>query len=324
MQVPDSRATLRPLGVGEVLDRAVNVCVTNFLPLATIYIVYAIPIGILGYFSSQGLAQMLQAVTDAARASHGQPTFESINAALLTTHTNPPVTFLLLVFSLLVSPLPAAALIEATTAFYLKRASSFGQAYRVALDRYFPMLGVSLLYLFGGAIAYFIVAFVLVFLVIGLVLLTSAAKVIGIALSILLGTVFGLAAIACLIVIILAWQISYFTCVVERANSVRAFNASLQRTFTGIGLKRSLLIGLIFLAISLIITLVTALGEGVIVSLVHSTVLATIYETLVRIVTAAFTTAFIAIFYLDLRVREEGLDLQLQAQELGAAVVAPG
>jgi hypothetical protein len=112
--------------------------------------------------------------------------------------------------------------------------------------------------------------------------------------------------------------------VVERANFTSAFATSLKRTFTGIGLKRSLLIGLIFLAISLIISLVTALGEGVIVALVHSTVLATIYQTLVRIATAAFTTAFIGIFYLDLRVREEGLDLQLQAQQLGSAVVAPG
>ncbi len=323
MQAPDSRATLRPLGVGEVLDRAVNLCVTYFLPLATIYVVYAIPVGILGYFSSQGLAHVFQAFTDASQAAHGHPTFEQINAALVGAQSNSPLAFLLIGFSLLASPLPAAALIDATTAYYLKRTSSFAQAYRVALDRYFPMLGVSLLYLLGGGFAYFIVIVVAVFLILGLVLVTSAAKAVGIVLSIVLGTAFALALIAFFIVLVLAWQIAYFTCVVERASFTSAFATSLKRTLSGIGIKRSLLIGLIFFAISLIISIVTALGEGLIVGLVHSTVLATIYETIVRILTAAFTTAFIGIFYLDLRVREEGLDLQLQAQQLGTALAAP-
>jgi hypothetical protein len=44
----------------------------------------------------------------------------------------------------------------------------------------------------------------------------------------------------------------------------------------------------------------------------------TAYAALVGIATAAFTTAFIAIFYYDLRVREEGFDLQqLAAAEAG-------
>ena len=322
MEIPASNATLRPLGIGEVLDRAVNLCVTYFIPLAGIYVVYAIPVAVLTFFSSQGLAHIMQAVTDQVQAGHGKLTPEGINAALIASPASTPFAFLLFAVTIFGAPLPAAALIEATTALYFKRATSFRQAYRVALDRYFPMLGVSMLYLFCGLAIYAVAILLVVFLIIGLVLLTSAAKTVGIVLSVILGTAFGLAGLGFLLVMILAWQISYFTCVVERATFTRAFVSSLKRTFSGIGLKRSLLIGAIFFAISIVLSLVTAGGEAVIVGLVHSTVLATIYETIVRVGTAAFTTAFIGIFYLDLRVREEGLDLQMQAQQLNVPAVA--
>jgi hypothetical protein len=39
-----------------------------------------------------------------------------------------------------------------------------------------------------------------------------------------------------------------------------------------------------------------------------------VYATIIEVATAAFTTAFITIFYYDLRVREEALDLQIAAQ----------
>ena len=323
MQVPSSNAILRPLGVGEVLDRAVNLCVTYFMPLAAIYVVYAIPVGFLTYFSSQGFAHIVQTMTDQIHAGHGKLTADGINAALSSSPGNGTATFFLLAIALFGAPLPAAALIEATTAFYFKRTSSFSEAYRVALDRYFPMLGVTLLYLLCGGALYGIVIVIAIFLIIGLVLVTSAIKTVGIALSIAIGTVFVLAGLAFLLVMILAWQIAYFTCVVERASFTGAFVSSLKRTFSGIGIRRSLMIGAIFFAISLILSLVTAGGEAVIIGLVHSTVVATIYETIVRVGTAAFTTAFIGIFYLDLRVREEGLDLQLQAGRLSVPAVAP-
>jgi hypothetical protein len=84
--------------------------------------------------------------------------------------------------------------------------------------------------------------------------------------------------------------------------------------FFGVGLQRALLVGLAYVAILLGIEFVSSVGAVVLIGIVHSSVAGVAYETIVRVITAAFTTAFIAIFYFDLRVREEGFDLQLAAQ----------
>jgi hypothetical protein len=91
----------------------------------------------------------------------------------------------------------------------------------------------------------------------------------------------------------------------------------------GVGLRRSLLVGGIFIAIALGIATVSSMGELVLIGLVRSAVAGTVYETLIRIATAAFTTAYVGIFYVDLRVREEGFDLRLAAEQAAAAATAP-
>jgi hypothetical protein len=72
-------------------------------------------------------------------------------------------------------------------------------------------------------------------------------------------------------------------------------------------------VGFAYLAITLGIGLVALLGQVLILSLSQSPVGGAVYEAVVRVISSAFTTAFIVIFYYDLRVREEGLDLQIEA-----------
>jgi hypothetical protein len=321
VDVHDSSASLRPLGVGEILDRAVNLCVKFFVPLATIYLVYAVPLAIVAYYSSQGLEQIIKAFTEGVRGGH-TPDINTILAAQ-NSAASPIWAIVAGVFALVVSPLPTAALIEATTAFYLGRKSSFAQAYRVGLDRYWNMLGVSLLFFFSALVVYVAVVLVTVFLVLGLSVLTAAAHTFGIVLSVVLVLAFGIAALLLALVLVLTLQIAYFACVVERASFTSAFTRSFKRTFARIGIGRSLLIGLIYVAIAFGIALVAGLGQAVVLALLHSRVVSTLYETILRIATAAFTTAFIGIFYLDLRVREEGLDLQLEAERLSAPAASP-
>jgi hypothetical protein len=145
----------------------------------------------------------------------------------------------------------------------------------------------------------------------------------GIAIGVLIGLLFLGLTIAFLIVATLAFEMSYFGCVLERQNLAVAFVTGIQRVFVGIGLRRSLLVGFAFAAIMVGIALVAGAGEAVIIGWLNLPVLGTVYTTVVRIATSAFTTAFIAVFYFDLRVREEGLDLQLAAQAATAPVSTP-
>ena len=62
--------TLRPLGIGEILDRGVNLTVKNFVPLSLIFLVYAAPAAILQYYATKDFSRIMQALTDSLQV-HG-------------------------------------------------------------------------------------------------------------------------------------------------------------------------------------------------------------------------------------------------------------
>jgi hypothetical protein len=316
VQEVDAVPTLRPLGIGEILDRAVNLSIKHFLPLLFIYIAYGIPFAIAAYVFTVRYTALLQAFA-VPRASQTLPTFPP---ELILT-----IIALAIVF-FLTYPLPTVALIESTSAFYLGRTTSFGQAYRVAFERYGQMLLLTLLYLLVGLALYIVVAIVIGLLVLGIVLIAAASKVVAIALGIVLGIAAVAAAIVLFMIVSLMLQVGYFTCVIERASCVTAFRLAIKRTFSGIGVKRTLLVGLVYFAISLGIGIVSGAGQVTISGLLHGsatgTVLSLVYAAILRVLVAVLVTVFLAIFYFDLRVREEGLDLEIAAARANPGAIA--
>ena len=318
-----SDQTLRPLGLGEVLDRAVTLCVKNFVALALIFIIYAIPYAVVQHLATRDFAQLLATFQSAViarsgRAGGADPA--ALGHALSGASINGWYP-LLMIMVFFIGPLPAAALIEACAAAYFKRPATLGSVYRVALTRWLPLIGLNVLYLGAGLILYVLVVLLTIAIILALVFLTAALHAVGVALAVIVGAAVVLAGIAFFIVATLAIQISYFTCVLEGAGTIVAFAQGLRRVFFGVGLARSLLVGLAFFAIGIGIGIVALLGQSIVVGLSHSTVAGTVYVTVVRVATAAFTTAFIAIFYYDLRVREDGFDLELAADAARDAIV---
>jgi hypothetical protein len=306
---PERERTLRPLGIGEVLDRAVTLCVRFFVPLAVVYVVFAIPQGIVQFFAGRGFTRLMSVFTAAVQTqvATGRPADPAKLAHQLAGSPVPSGWLgLAWVLIFVVAPLAAAALVEMTAADYLGRPSSFAAAYRTALNCWLPLIGVNLLFALAGIFLYFAFALVVVLLGLGIGFLYVLSHPLALL----------LAFIAFAVIATLALQVSYFACVIERASPVRAFSTSISRVFGAIGLPRALLFGAAYLAILLGIGLVALVGEVTVTGLLHSDVAAVTYSTLLRIVTAVFTTAFVCIFYFDLRVREEGYDLQLAAQDV--------
>jgi len=305
--------TLRPLGVGEVLDRAVNLCVKHFIPLTMIFLVYAIPYAVVQYFATKDTTSLIQAIVASIQSGKNSDPTE-LSRQLSATGSGPNIWIgVLLLLTFFVYPVPAAALIVAAASFYLGRPVTFQQAYRAALPRWGHLLGLNIMYGFAVGFLYFALGLATVILVFGIAFLYALSHVVGIVIGIITGTIAALFIFALLLVLVLAWQVSYYGCVLEQQNLAAAFVQGMKRVFFGIGLQRALLVGLAYVAIALGISFVSAVGETVLVGLLRSGIAGTIYTTIVRIATAAFTTAFIAIFYFDLRVREEGLDLQMAA-----------
>ena len=219
-------SALRPLGIGEILDRAVNLCVKHFLPLCLIYVVFMIPFSFVQYYATKDLSAMLQAFADASKAGGSTDPSVVLRHLGAGSSTNPGV--LLLGFVLLVlSPLPAGALIEATSCYYFSRPTSFAQAYRVGLSRYLNMLGVSVLFFAAGSLLYLGLILVIVALAFAIGFIYSQLiPVLGIALGVIVGILILAAIFAIVVFVMLALQLSYVMCVVERANFAVAFSRS--------------------------------------------------------------------------------------------------
>lgn len=320
MNAPEQ--TLRPLGIGEVLDRAVTLCVRHFVALASIFVVYAIPYAVVQYYATRDVSNVMSTLATVLQSPAARRDPHAIVDALGTTpHLNGwyPLLGMLAFF---VGPLPAAALIVACDAFYFKRTISLADAYRAALGRWLPLVGVNLLFLVAGIVLYAAVVLLAIALVLAIVAATAALHALGVAFAVVIVLAVSIVALAFFVVVTLAVQVSYFTCVVEGASAIVAFSRGIGRVF-GAGLGRSLLVGIAFFAIAIGIGLVALVGESVVVGVLHNSAAGTAYSTVVRVATAAFTTAFIAIFYYDLRVREEGFDLAYAADAARDTSLAP-
>jgi hypothetical protein len=307
-------AVLRPLGIGEILDRAVTLCVRNFMTLGLIYVIFVIPLSVIQYYGSKDTTAFLQAMTDAVKSGNANDSSEILRKIGANNTGFNPWTSLLLLVSFFISPLPIAALTAAVAAMYLKRPTSFAIAYRVGLSRWGNLLGVILMYLFAGGFLYTVAIIGIIAVALAVGVLYSAAATAGIIVGVIAAVIAVLIAIVALTLVALAYQMSCLACIIERLNFVMAFMSGLRRVFAGIGMRRALPFGLAYVAIFVGVDFVQLAGAVLLTGVLHSAAAGVAYGALITVITAAFSTAFIVIFYYDLRVREEGLDLQMLAE----------
>jgi hypothetical protein len=322
---PGVPTTLRPLGIGELLDRAVTLCVRHFWALAAIYVGFAALLELVQVLGGNDRAQLVAALTQLARNQAAGRADDHALAHVFSQYA--PAggwTLAALALAIFVLPLPTAAMAASASAFYLGGALNLGDAYRAAVRVWPQLLMVIVIYLAAGSVAYvavFLVALALIFLV---VLVAAASKMLAIALGIALSLAFFVLAIAAGLLAGLAYQVSFCTCVLEGATFLVAFGRGLRRVFRGVGLRRSLLAGLAYFAVLLGITMVSAIGQGVLLGLIKSSVLGSVFAVIVNVAAGAFATVFLVLFYYDLRVREEGFDLQAVANALPADLFPAG
>jgi hypothetical protein len=317
-----SVGALRPLGVGEILDRAVTLCVKHFLLLALIWLLFAVPLALFQYFGTEDQTKVFGALADVLQKSSSGGKSSDPDALLKALQGKPIFnawTVLTFVWIFLVAPLPRAALMTATSALYLGRPIDVAAAYRTALLRWPRLIGLAILWFLCGGILAGILFFGLGMMIFVLALVTAALHTIGVVIDIVFGVLTAIAFIAIFLVAIVAYEMGAFACVVENLGFVAAFASGLQRVFSQAGFRRSLLFGLAYIAISIGIFIVALIGQSVLLGLVRSQVLGMAFTVIVGIVTAGFVTGFFAIFYYDLRVRKEGLDLQLAVAATASA-----
>jgi hypothetical protein len=318
-----SVGALRPLGIGEILDRAVTLCVKHFLLLALVWLAFAVPLAIFQYFGTEDQTKFFGALADALKNSSAGGKTSSADDLIKAMQGKPVFntwTVLTFVWIFIVAPLPRAALMIATSALYLGRSIDLASAYRRALGRWPNLIGLAILWGLVAGVAVLILIFGGVMMIFVLALVTAALHAVGIVIDIVLGVVVSIAFVVIAMVAAVAYQMAAFACVVENLNFVDAFASGMQRVFSQAGFRRSLLFGLAYVAITIGITVVALIGQSVLLGFVRSNILGIAFTVIIGIVTAGFVTGFFAIFYYDLRVRKEGLDLQLAAAATSEAL----
>ena len=296
---------LRPLSFGELFDRAVTLYVRNFVPFSIILLLVVIPVTIAEYFGDRSSGQNLtEVLAQISRARAGTP-------------TPPPQVGILwaLLLTVLLSPLANVAVAIGVARAYFGQRFTPMQCYRGAVARWPAIFGLTAIAgviffaaIFAGTLGVTLLAVAAFFLL-------RSAVVAGVAVA-ALAVASALAWFASLVLMLIALGFAYYAIGVEGVGVFDALGGGFARVFNRREIGKALLLAFAMAAIEIgalvIFTIVLALASG----FVHSRVIVLAANAAVSVFSSAFTAVLLAIYYFDVRIRREGLDLQASLDAL--------
>jgi len=304
---------LRPLGFGEIFDRAITLYVRNFWPFLAIVLVLILPLAVLQYvLDSSQSSQLSEALRVLTHPSATPPTFTSMFSP---GEIGTLVAMVILYFALWPFVFVAAAVGVARV--YRGRPVEFAACYRSVLPRWGAILVTQLIVIAVFILWYGALLATLMLTVVVATLLAQAAVVLGI-----IAFVFALVLLlAFLLLLALLWVALAFAMnavVIEEVGPVAAIASGFGRVFSGKELPRALTFALAAFAVILGAQLV---GSAVALAalFVHSVLLEVAVSALLRAALAPFSIVLAAVYYFDVRIRREGYDLETELERIAAA-----
>jgi len=318
----DAMRDLRPLSIGELLDRAFSISFKNILPFSAIVFVFIVPEMIINYFAMNG---PLAAIMDqAAKIGSTASTTPPNPLPLLTAEANAaPYFSVVLLYALLVVPLANAAVVSGISRAYLRMPVRFTDCYRDAFRRWGWLVLLGLLWLAAVAAAMLVVMVPFFIVSMSLSAMAVAFGVFGAILAIVVAIAVFFAVLALILLIYLAAAFSFVAAVLEKLPPGFAFRSGFQRVFGEGQFWRSLGIAAALFGIIFGFEIVGSV-IGLLVGAVHNLALITIVNGVIQAFLYPFLFAVVAVCYYDVRIRREGFDLQMLAAQLGGpAASAP-
>jgi hypothetical protein len=307
---------LRPMSIGEILDRAFTVYFKNILVLTAALIVVLIPMLVLNYLAQHDLLGLDLKMFDAAMKNPNAPPPPPDINQLMSFYTSPylGLTIMLAIFAL---PFANSAIIAGISRSYLGQPVRFVDCYRDALARWQHVLILAVLWivaLFVGVIVAYIalIIIVLVFALAGAALIPNAPAA-GIIIALLFIPALLWLMIASLQVY-LAWALSFAAVTLERVDPVKAFASGFSRVFSRGTYWRSAGVSAAMLGIVLVFEIIVG---GAMAALfywlklpIDSAPLAfSGFSGIASAVITPLSFAIVAMYYYDIRIRREGFDL---------------
>lgn len=297
---------LRPLTLGEIYDRAIALYRRNFLPFAGIVSVMVVPNALVQYFvalrEQPKLDEAIRVWGHPERfpAGHLPPLIAPSSIALIATSVL--VSYLLLGFA-------ASAVGAGLARIYRDEAVAFGACYAPVLRRWPSVVALIILVLAAAVVAYFVLFSVAL---IPLLVAAFAVRSWLPMLSTLAVTCLLFVIAFALVLLVLTSACALYAIVIEGDGTAEALRLTVMRVFNRGEFRRAVLcafsVGAIAFVASAIVDVSTLLGLGKwpagYVSL----------DAVERIAVVPFVALVLAIYYFDLRVRNDALALDTRSE----------
>lgn len=295
---------LRPMGLGDILDQAVRLYRQNFVTLVAICAAVSVPV------------LLVQVLTDIFALPSGgnlaQPSSLSTSGAFgLVPLIGQAVTVILAGVG---AAFQSGALAIFISERYLGRTLTFRQAYGRAFKRWGTLLLAEILFGLGAVLP----------LVLPFILFTASVLVARNETTTTLGATVLVASLCLCVLFVPAfllyiflgvrWEFFVQAIVIENYNSTGGLGRSwkLVRGAFWRTLAFFLILGFVVLAFTLGPTLLVTVGSRGILPMFLSTIFGAVARTLLVTLMAPIQYAAVTLYYYDLRIRKEGLDLQIK------------
>lgn len=315
-----SALSLRPMSIGELLDRAFTLYFRHAFSLLALLVVVAVPVALVQYFATKDVLDAYVAIlTQVLKSPNQPPDVSKMQAAAAGVG---PLTGFYYLLVLVALPLAQAAVIAGVSRAYLGMPVRFVDCYRVALRRWFHILVLIVLWFIAAVSAFFTLGFAIVLVGIAFVALMSLLKTAGAVIAAVFGIALAIAIAGLAVMVYMAFAASFIATVLENVDPVRAFALGFARLFGGGLFWRSVGVSFAVFALYFGVGIVTIAVAAGLFWLTKSAFVYVAVANLANLFFLAFALIVVALYYYDIRIRREGFDLQLLAEQLAVASAA--
>jgi hypothetical protein len=301
---------LRPLGAGEMLDRAITLYVRRFASIVAVLAIVSVPLIVMQALVAPQSARVFSDLGQMLSAAGSSAASHKAADALALDNRMSPLAFAVIFGASVFRVLMWCAVVAVVAAAYSGVRTTIGDAYRLALRRWVPQIIVSLAFLILGMLS-FIPVFVLYLLLV--LAVVAAAALNATIVAVVVGIIGGLVVIACAVAIgamvFMTYELASVAVITETGNPVDAIGIAMRRAFAP-GMKRRTLVGGIVLGVVSQAGALPLIGLAAVATAVtHVDALYFAILGVGGVLLDGILAAFAVVFAVDARIRREGYDL---------------
>lgn len=312
---------LRPLGFGEIFDRAITLYIRNFLPFAAIVGVMIVPLAILEYIYDVANQPQMDAIFRVF--THlGNATADQLPPSAFNSPGSVAVLLLMLFVTYAIWPFALNAVAIGVARLYRNRPVEFRACYAAVLHRWLAIIGIIAMELLI-VVGWYVVVFIVVMLfVVVLTYFTAAmggaAAGAAVAFGVLLGVIALFVLMASLAPLMISLTFAMYSAVIEERPVMQSIVLGFSRVFNRAEFWRSVLFAIAIFAVLLGASAIFSF-VALVAAFAHLPLLEVAIDSVSRAVIAPFAVVLLAIYYFDVRIRREAFDVETGLERLVAA-----